>query len=115
MTWTSCCSPPPRTIRFEPATSHIVAAKLGASYPVFDVKNACDSVLNAMEEAAAFIATGRYRTVLIACGEAGSPATRWHGPDHEALIRAVPGYPVSDAGAALVLTTGPADQDAPAC
>lgn len=91
----------------EPSTSHIVAAKLGATCPVFDVKNACNSVLNAMEVAGAFIATRRYRTVLIACGEVGSMVTRWHVPDHEALMRAMPGYTVSDAGAALLLTAGP--------
>ncbi|MDT9682382.1 hypothetical protein RND61_09910 [Streptomyces sp. TRM76323] len=79
------------------------------------MKNACGSVLNAMEKAAALIATGRCRTALTACEEVGSPATRWHGPDHEALIRAVPGRTVPGAGAALVLTAGPADQDAPAC
>ncbi|WP_030381253.1 MULTISPECIES: 3-oxoacyl-ACP synthase III family protein [unclassified Streptomyces] len=97
----------------EPATSHLVAAKLGASCPVFDVKNACNSVLNAMEVAASFIETGRYRTVLIACGEPATLATRWHAPDRQALLRALPGYTASDAGAALVLTAGPAGADDP--
>ncbi|MFI7406009.1 3-oxoacyl-ACP synthase III family protein [Streptomyces sp. NPDC049541] len=97
----------------EPSTSHMVAAKLGATCPVFDVTNACVSVLNAMEVATAFIATRRYRTVLIACGEVGSMVTRWHVPDHEALLRAMPGYTVSDAGAAMLLTAGPAGDNAP--
>ncbi|MBX7552080.1 3-oxoacyl-ACP synthase [Streptomyces sp. tea 10] len=97
----------------EPATSHLVAAKLGASCPVFDVKNACNSVLNAMEVAAAFIAAGHHRTVLIACGEVGSLVTRWHAPDRQALLRALPGYTASDAGAAMVLTAGPAGDDDP--
>ncbi|MER5753621.1 3-oxoacyl-[acyl-carrier-protein] synthase III C-terminal domain-containing protein [Streptomyces sp. NPDC002088] len=97
----------------EPATSHLAAAKLGASCPVFDVKNACNSVLNAMEVAASFIAAGRYRTVLIACGEVGSLVTRWHAPDRQALLRALPGYTASDAGAAMVLTAGPAGEDDP--
>ncbi|TWF98583.1 3-oxoacyl-ACP synthase III family protein [Kitasatospora viridis] len=97
----------------EPATSHLVAAKLGASCPVFDVKNACNSVLNAMEVAESFIAAGRYRTILIACGEVGSLATRWHAPDRQALLRAMPGYTVSDAGAAMVLTAGPAGEKDP--
>lgn len=92
----------------EPATSHLVAAKLGASCPVFDVKNACNSVLNAMEVATSFIETGRYRTVLIACGEPATLATRWHVPDRKALLRALPGYTASDAGAAMLLTAGPA-------
>ncbi|UQA90879.1 3-oxoacyl-ACP synthase III family protein [Streptomyces halobius] len=97
----------------EPATAHIVAAKLGASCPVFDVKNACNSVLNAVEVACSFIAVGRYRTVLIACGESATDATRWRVPDHEALLRAMPGYTVSDAGAALLLTAGPAGDGDP--
>ncbi|MGV4927048.1 MULTISPECIES: 3-oxoacyl-ACP synthase III family protein [unclassified Streptomyces] len=97
----------------EPATAHIVAAKLGATCPVFDIKNACNSVLNAMETANAFIATGRYRTVLIACGETATEVTRWRVPDHDALLRAMPGYTVSDAGAALLLTATPAEADGP--
>ncbi|MGW0786702.1 3-oxoacyl-ACP synthase III family protein [Streptomyces sp. NPDC002911] len=97
----------------EPATSHLVAAKLGATCPVFDVKNACNSVLNAMETAASFIEAGRYRTVLIACGETGSLVTRWNVPDRHALLRALPGYTASDAGAAMVLTAGPASEDSP--
>jgi 3-oxoacyl-[acyl-carrier-protein] synthase-3 len=73
----------------EPATAHLVATKLGASCPVFDVKNACNSFLNGMEVAASFIETGRYRTVLIACGEPSTLATRWHLPGREDLLRAL--------------------------
>ncbi|MFJ2813882.1 MULTISPECIES: 3-oxoacyl-ACP synthase III family protein [unclassified Streptomyces] len=97
----------------EPATSHLVAAKLGATCPVFDVKNACNSFLNGMEVAASFIEGGRYRTVLIACGEVGSLVARWHAPDRQAFLRALPGYTVSDAGAAMVLTAGPGHADSP--
>ncbi|MCX2924651.1 3-oxoacyl-ACP synthase III family protein [Streptomyces sp. NEAU-W12] len=97
----------------EPATSHLVATKLDASCPVFDVKNACNSVLNAVEVATSFIETGRYRTVLIACGEPATLATRWHVPDRQALLRALPGYTASDAGAAMVLTAGPAGEHDP--
>ncbi|MEV4436628.1 3-oxoacyl-[acyl-carrier-protein] synthase III C-terminal domain-containing protein [Streptomyces sp. NPDC049585] len=97
----------------EPATGHIVAAKLGATCPVFDVKNACNSVLNAVETAAAFIETGRHRTVLVACGETTTLTTRWHVPDHETFMRHLPGYTVSDAGAALLLAAGPAGPDDP--
>ncbi|EFE66440.1 3-oxoacyl-ACP synthase [Streptomyces sp. NWU49] len=97
----------------EPATAHLVATKLGASCPVFDVKNACNSFLNAMEVAASFIENGRYRTVLIACGELSTLATRWHVPDRQDLLRALPGYTASDAGAAMVLTAGPAGERDP--
>nr|WP_168514528.1 hypothetical protein [Streptomyces sp. S1D4-11]QIZ00181.1 hypothetical protein HEP87_48055 [Streptomyces sp. S1D4-11] len=43
----------------EPANAHIVAAKTGLSCPVFDISNACNSVLKAREVADAFIRCGR--------------------------------------------------------
>ncbi|MCB7137867.1 3-oxoacyl-ACP synthase III family protein [Cellulosimicrobium marinum] len=87
----------------EPATSHIVAAKLGVRAPVMDVKNACNSVLNAIEVAEALVATGRYGTVLIACGEAPSRAVRWDVPDRATYLLSAPGYTMSDAGAAVLV------------
>ncbi|WP_190134757.1 3-oxoacyl-ACP synthase III family protein [Streptomyces longispororuber] len=97
----------------EPATAHLVAAKLGATCPALDVKNACNSVLNGIEIASAFIEAGRYGTVLITCGEACTLAARWDLPSQEAFLRAMPGYTVSDAGAALLLTATPATDDGP--
>ena len=87
----------------EPATSHIVAAKLGLTCPVMDVKNACNSVLNAMQVAEALIASGQYRRVLIASGEEPSHAVRWQLEGHEQFIRSFPGYTMSDGGAAVIL------------
>lgn len=87
----------------EPATSHIVAAKLGVRAPVMDVKNACNSVLNAIEVAEALVATGRYGTVLVASGEAPSRAVRWDVPDRATYLLSAPGYTMSDAGAALLV------------
>ncbi|MEU5691815.1 ketoacyl-ACP synthase III [Actinosynnema sp. NPDC020468] len=90
----------------EPATAHIVAAKLDLRCPVMDVKNACNSVLNAIEVADALIGAGRYRTVLIASGEAPSRAVRWEVGGLTEFLRAFPGYTLSDAGAAVLLTEG---------
>jgi acyl-CoA:acyl-CoA alkyltransferase len=92
----------------EPATAHIVAAKLGATCPVLDVKNACNSVLNAVELADALIAAGRYRRILVACGEAPSRAIRWRVSGLGQYLTAFAGYTLSDAGAALLFTAGPA-------
>ncbi|WP_308013917.1 3-oxoacyl-ACP synthase III family protein [Streptantibioticus parmotrematis] len=86
----------------EPATGHIVAAKLGLECPAFDVKNACNSVLNAMEITQALIATGGYRRVLVACGEAPSRCVRWSVSDAAAFARSFASYGFSDAGAALL-------------
>ncbi|GGV03196.1 3-oxoacyl-ACP synthase [Streptomyces albospinus] len=87
----------------EPATSHMVADRLGLHCPVFDVKNACNSVLNALETAHALIAQGAYRRILIACGESPSRAVRWSVPDLRSYLASIPGYTLSDAGAALLV------------
>ncbi|MES2172240.1 MAG: 3-oxoacyl-[acyl-carrier-protein] synthase III C-terminal domain-containing protein [Actinomycetota bacterium] len=87
----------------EPATSHIVAAKLGLDCPVMDVKNACNSVLNGVQVADALITTGQYRRVLIASGEQPSHAVRWQLESRAQFLRSFPGYTMSDGGAALIL------------
>lgn len=95
----------------EPATSHIVNEKLGLGVPVFDVKNACNSVLNAMQVAHAMIVSGQARRVLIASGETPTSAVRWKVTDRHQFVRSFPGYTMSDAGAALILE---ASETAPA-
>lgn len=97
----------------EPATSHIVAAKLGLAVPVMDVKNACNSVLNAMEVAQALIACGQYRRVLIACGEGPSRAIRTKFRTREQYFLGAPGFTMSDAGSALILRATTADDEQP--
>lgn len=87
----------------EPATSHIVASKLGFTCPVMDVKNACNSVINAMQVGEALIASGQYRRVIIASGEQPSHGVRWSLKDHAQFIRSFPGYTMSDGGAAVIL------------
>jgi 3-oxoacyl-[acyl-carrier-protein] synthase-3 len=91
----------------EPATGHMVAAKLGLTCPVMDVKNACNSLLNGLEVADALIRTGRYRRILLSSGESPSRAVRWAVPDSQTFSSAFPGYTMSDAGCALLLE--PAD------
>ncbi|WP_234399388.1 3-oxoacyl-ACP synthase III family protein [Psychromicrobium lacuslunae] len=87
----------------EPATSHIVAAKLGLTCPVMDVKNACNSVLNALQVADALIRTGQYGRVLVVSGEQPSHAVRWELENKEQFLRSFPGYTMSDGGAAVIL------------
>ncbi|MEW1905450.1 3-oxoacyl-[acyl-carrier-protein] synthase III C-terminal domain-containing protein [Streptomyces sp. NPDC086147] len=90
----------------EPATSHIVAAELGLDCPVFDVKNACNSVLNAIEVTHGLISSRQYRRVLITCGEAPSLYSRLRVPDAAAFARSFPSYGFSDAGAAMLWEAG---------
>jgi len=87
----------------EPATSHIVAAKLGVAAPVMDVKNACNSLLQGMQVAEALIATGQARRALVVSGEQPSHAVRWRLESAEQFMRSFPGYTMSDGGAAVVL------------
>ena len=88
----------------EPATGHIVAAKLGLRCPVMDVKNACNSVLNGIELADALIGVGQYARVLVVSGEAPSRAVRWQVSGLRQFLASLPGYTLSDAGAAVLLT-----------
>ncbi len=87
----------------EPATAHIVAAKLGLTCPVFDVKNACNSVLNGVQVADALIRTGQHTRVLVCSGETPSRAVRWRVRDRAQFADAFAGYTLSDGGAAILL------------
>jgi len=91
----------------EPATAHIVAAKLGLSCPVFDVKNACNSMLNGIQVAEALILTGAYRRVLVCTGEVPSRAIRWRVRDRAQFVDSFAGYTLSDMGAAVVVAADP--------
>lgn len=87
----------------EPATGHMVASKLGAGCPVFDVRDACNSVLRAIHLADALITAGHHRTVLVVCGEVVTTGIRWRVESQEDFEPAIPSYTVSDSGSALLL------------
>ncbi len=87
----------------EPATAHIVAAKLGITAAVMDVKNACNSLLVGMQVAEALIATGQARRALVVSGEQPSHAVRWKLDGNAQFLRSFAGYTMSDGGAAVVL------------
>ncbi|REE94709.1 3-oxoacyl-ACP synthase III family protein [Thermomonospora umbrina] len=87
----------------EPATAHIVSSKLGTRCPVFDVTNACNSFLNAVQIAEALIRTGQHTRVLVCTGEVPSRAVRWRVRDFRQFVEAFPGYTLSDGGAAVLL------------
>ncbi|HEX2315856.1 MAG TPA: 3-oxoacyl-[acyl-carrier-protein] synthase III C-terminal domain-containing protein [Thermomonospora sp.] len=91
----------------EPATAHIVAAKLGAGCPVFDVTNACNSFLNGVQVAEALIRTGQHARVLVCTGEVPSRAIRWRVSGFRQFVEAFPGYTLSDGGAAALLEPVP--------
>lgn len=91
----------------EPATAHIVSSKLGTTCPVFDVSNACNSFLNAVQIGEALVQSGQYARVLVCTGEVPSRAIRWKVRDLRQFVEAFPGYTLSDGGAAALLEPVP--------
>jgi 3-oxoacyl-[acyl-carrier-protein] synthase III len=87
----------------EPATANIVQERVGTHAAVFDIKNACNSFLDAVRVAEAFIVAGTYRTVLVATGETPSRCIKWDAATRDELQRNFPGYTLGDAGAAALL------------
>jgi 3-oxoacyl-(acyl-carrier-protein) synthase III len=88
----------------EPATAAIVQDKIGCRDAAFvDVKNACNSFLNGLDFAAAAIATGRARRVLVTSGEMLSPTINWSVENMTDLQRKFAAFTLGDAGAAFLL------------
>jgi len=88
----------------EPATANIVQSKLDARNAIaFDLKNACNSFLSALDVADGYIQLGRARVVLIAIGEVPSVVTDLRVTSREDLAERFSHLTVGDAGAAVVL------------
>jgi 3-oxoacyl-[acyl-carrier-protein] synthase-3 len=88
----------------EPATSNMLQAALGCeNAAVMDVKNACNSFLNGLEVAHAFIETGRASRVVVAAGERLSPTIKWNIADNTDLAARLAALTLGDAGAAFVV------------
>ena len=94
----------------EPATANIVQHKLGVPLlNSFDVTNACNSFLQAMNVANGLIASGGARRVLICSGEIGSYVCNRRVENMKDLDIKLGGLTLGDAGAAMILE--PADGD----
>ena len=89
--------------QIEPATAHIVADGLGVRAAAFDAKNACNSFINGIEIAEAFLLTGRARRALVVSGETPTLAVRWKIGSVDDLRRSFIGYTVGDLGTAAVV------------
>lgn len=92
----------------EPATANRVQSLLGcARARVFDLKNACNSFLDALDVAGAMLGRDPSLRILIASGEVISPFIRWSAGDRGEVGGLVAGLTLGDAGAAAVITTEP--------
>jgi 3-oxoacyl-[acyl-carrier-protein] synthase-3 len=87
----------------EPATSHAVQDLLGTHAHCFDVTNACNSLLNAIDVASAMLAAGRASRALVCAGEAPSRGVRWDIADLDSLVDHFAGFTFGDAGSAVLL------------
>ncbi|SCL15029.1 3-oxoacyl-[acyl-carrier-protein] synthase-3 [Micromonospora nigra] len=93
----------------EPATANIVQERLGCwNAAVFDVKNACNSFVNALDVAAAKIKLGQCRRVLVTTGEVASIHVAWQIRETDEIGLKLPALTVGDAGGAFVVEAGPA-------
>jgi 3-oxoacyl-[acyl-carrier-protein] synthase-3 len=91
----------------EPATANILQDKLMArNAHVFDVKNACNSFLNALDIMDAFIQTGRCRIGLVAAGEVLSKCINWEIDTLEEFGLNFAALTLGDGGGAVVVMAG---------
>src|SRR5207245_6356856 len=95
----------------EPATASLVADALGArNARVFDLLNACNSLVDALDVGDSLIRSGKAERVLVATGERASLAIGWQARTMEELRESVASRVVGDGGGAVVLepSDGPA-------
>ncbi|AKJ65111.1 3-oxoacyl-ACP synthase III family protein [Kiritimatiella glycovorans] len=96
--------------QLEPATANILQQKLG--WPVinsFDVSNACNSFLQAVNVGNSLIATGGAQCVVVCAAELGSHWINYDIRRKQDLRTKMGGLTLGDAAASVVLT--PADDD----
>jgi acyl-CoA:acyl-CoA alkyltransferase len=91
----------------EPATANIVHAKLGLRCPAFDVKNACNSFVTALQVAGSFIESGVYKKILITSGEKLSISVRLEPKDEAELKKGLASLSFGDAGSAVMVEASP--------
>ena len=88
----------------EPATANLVAEALGTrNARVFDLINACNSLVDGIDVADALIRSGKARRVLLATGERASLSINWQARTVEEMLGSVAALVVGDGGGALVV------------
>ncbi len=94
----------------EPATAHIVQAKIGAlNAAVFDVTNACHGFMNGIHLMDALVATGQVRRGIVVTGEQGKRFAQKAIEalkgcnEKEKLIMLAAGLTGGDVGAAIIM------------
>lgn len=92
------------TAMLEPATANLVQELVGCTHArVFDLKNACNSFVDALDVAQTYVEAGRSQRALVAAGEVNSPAIKWEIRDRTELTRLIAGLTLGDAGGACIV------------
>lgn len=87
----------------EPATCNIVHQKLNLTCPAFDVKNACNSVLSALEIGGSLLKTSPIKNVLIVSGEKPSDSITYSLSSSAEMRERFAAFSFGDAGMAILL------------
>lgn len=88
----------------EPATANVLQAELHARRArVFDLSNACNGFIDAIDVADSLVRSGKARQVLVATGERATLAINWRPRTRDELMRSVAGFVVGDGGGAVVV------------
>ena len=88
----------------EPATANLVAETIGARKArVFDLINACNGLIDAVDVADSLIRTGKARRVLVTTGERASWTTNWQAKTAEEAVHSVASLSVGDGGGAVLV------------
>jgi acyl-CoA:acyl-CoA alkyltransferase len=87
----------------EPATAHIVQHELGTSAHAFDIANACNSFLNGIDTARAFVLPGRAQRALVVTGETPTRVMRMQVGGLDQVRTSLAGYTFGDGGAAVLV------------
>src|SRR5256712_5729748 len=96
----------------EPATAYIIQEKLGATNAyVFDLANACNGFISAIDVLDSFIASGRCETGLVAVGDVLSQYVTWDAKSKRDLHLSSMSYTFGDGGGAAVLQRVQARED----
>src|SRR5439155_13773416 len=89
----------------EPATANVVQDNLGAKNAyVYDLANACNGFITAIDTLDAMIESGRCENGLVVSGELISPYIDWRPSTQEDFRLSLFGYTIGDAGGAAVMT-----------
>lgn len=88
----------------EPATAHIIQKEIGTSCSVLDVTNACNSFINALQIADAFVKNNTYKNILIATGEVSTKSAKIAVSSRDDFKQSFPGYTFGDGGTAVIVS-----------